>query len=87
MAVQGPDSSVTEVVDPFTSIGDDEGADLVTKDIRENPDVEAVMIGANQMAAAFIFDTGENVYLLENGHNPGTETSYGNFGYWLLPAS
>jgi hypothetical protein len=87
MAVQGPDSSVTEVVDPFTSIGDDEGADLVSKDIRDNPDVEAVMIGANQMAAAFIFDTGENVYLLENGHTPGSETSYGNFGYWLLPAS
>ena len=87
MAVQGPDSSVTEAPDPFTGVGSGPGGEIVAKDIRDNPDVEAVMIGANQTGAAFIFDTGEHVYVLQNGHNPGSETSYGNFGYWLLPAS
>ena len=87
LAIQGPDSANTEVADPFTAIGTGPGGKIVATDIRDNPDVEAVMIGANQTSGAFIFDTGEDVYVLQNGHSPGSETSYGNFGYWLLPSS
>ena len=86
LAIQGPDSSVTEVDDPFVAVGTGPGAEKAATDIRENPDVDAVMIGANQAGGYFIFDTEGDDYLLENGHNPGSETSYGNFGYWLLPA-
>lgn len=84
--IQGPDSSVTEVDDPFVAVGSGKGAEIVATDIRDNPDVEAVMIGANQVDGFYIFDTDGNDYLFENAHNPGSETSYGNFGYWLLPS-
>ena len=84
--IQGPDSSVTEVDDPFVAVGSGQGAEIVATDIRDNPDVEAVMIGANQVDGFYIFDTDGNDYLFENAHNPGSETSYGNFGYWLLPS-
>ena len=45
------------------------------------------LIWENQLTGAFIFEAGDSIYVLENGHNPGSETSYGNFGYWLLPSS
>jgi len=83
--LQGPDGAITEVSDPFDRINSEEGGRIVAEDIRENPDVEAVMIGANQAVAYFIFDTGERDYLLENNHVPGSETAYRNFGYWALP--
>lgn len=85
--IQGPDSAITEVAEPFEGIGDSEGGKVIAAAIRDNPDVEPMMIGANQLEGAFIFDTGEEMYLLQNGHFPGSETAYGNFGYWLLPSS
>lgn len=86
LAIQGPDSSFTEVQDPFVAVGTGPGAEKAATDIRENPEVDAVMIGANQAAGFFILDTEGEDYLLENAHSPGSETSYGNFGYWLLPS-
>ncbi|MGK2956066.1 MAG: hypothetical protein ACSLFI_10410, partial [Solirubrobacterales bacterium] len=87
LSIQGPDSKVEEVDDPFLRVGSEESGKIVATAIRENPDVDAVMIGANQAAAYFIFDTDDQDFLLETGHSPGSETEYRNFGYWGLPAS
>jgi hypothetical protein len=87
LEVQGPDSVLTEAPDPFVGVGAGPGGELVARDIRENPDAAALMLTANQLNGFFIFDAGERSYLLENTHLPGSETGYGNFGYWLLPDS
>jgi hypothetical protein len=78
---------ITEAPDPFLGVGSEPGGEVIAQDIRDNPDAEAAMLTANQLNGFFIFDAGERKYLLENTHSPGSESSYGNFGYWLLPES
>ena len=60
---------------------------IFTEAVRENPDAEAVMIGANQALAYFILDMDDQDFLLEIGHSPGSETEYRNPGYWALPSA
>jgi hypothetical protein len=85
LALQGPDSVITEAPDPFDGVGSEAGGEVVARDIRDNPEVGAVMLTANQLNGFFVFDAGERTYLLENTHSPGSENDYRNFGYWLLP--
>jgi hypothetical protein len=81
----GPDGAYFEAEDPLAEFSSEPSGEIVTEAIRENPDVEAVMIGASQALAYFIFDTDDQDFLLEIGHSPGSETEYRNPGYWALP--
>jgi hypothetical protein len=81
----GPDGAYTDAEDPLNEFSAESGGDVLIEAIRENPDVDAVMIGANQVLAYFIFDTDEQDFLLEIGHSPGSVTEYRNPGYWALP--
>jgi hypothetical protein len=81
----GPDGAYFEAEDPLAEFSSEPGGEVVIEAIRENPDVDAVMIGANQALAYFIFETDDQDFLLEIGHSPGSETEYRNPGYWALP--
>jgi hypothetical protein len=83
----GPDGAYFEAEDPLAEFLSEPSGKVVAETIRDNPEVEAVMIGANQALAFFIFDTENRDLLLEIGHSPGSETNYRNPGYWALPAS
>lgn len=81
----GPDGAYAEAEEPLTEFEAEPSGKTFTEAVRQNPDVDAVMIGASQAMAYFIFDTDDRDFLLEIGHSPGSETEYRNLGYWALP--
>jgi hypothetical protein len=83
--VVGPDGAYTDSDDPLAEFASKPSGETVVEAIRSNPDVDAVMIAANQGNAYFIFDTEDQDFLFTLGHSPGSETEYRNMGYWGLP--
>jgi hypothetical protein len=81
----GPDGAYTESGEPLTEFSTESSGRVFTEAVREYADVDAVMIGASQALAYFVFDTEDQDFLLEVGHSPGSETEYRNPGYWALP--
>ena len=81
----GPDGVHADSDDPLADFASTSSGEIVVEAITSNPDVDAVMIGANQGVAYFIFDTEDRDFLFQVGHSPGSETEYRNMGYWGLP--
>jgi hypothetical protein len=83
----GPDGAYTESEDPLAAFSEESSGKLFTEAVKDNSDVDAVMIGASQAIAYFIFETGDSEFLIEVSHSPGSETEYRNPGYWALPSA
>jgi len=70
---------------PFTKLGNDpEFAKAIVTDIRDDEAAEPVLLGANQISAAYLLETEGNDYVLVATHQPGSATDYGVSSYWAL---
>ena len=70
---------------PFTKLGNDpEFAKSIVADIRADEAAAPALLGANQIAAAYLLETEGNDYVLVATHQPGSATEYGVSSYWAL---